>query len=367
MGLFPDFVQRLVPAPITSYDRSLGLEYALEQSWSKLAADCNLQSGNPFSEKFSHLKWEPDASVPALFINTTQVPTGRPVALSTAGLNNRLVTLLSDFGFSSDLRLSTAAALSARFPFITPAGWLEGSRIDWQAKLQPVKVHLVDGGYYDNSGTDLLAKLAMEIKNLAARVDGKIEVYTIAIGDAGYAGDEFILQLFNAKSALPVYGEFITKTLKDYPTTSAQIDSNAVSELASPLGTLAGSRVFRSRESVKNLLRLSGVNPYSYLTRPEIIPNYTVFNQSSFVFPLSNETPDMPLGWILSSSTRDRLAIRSGDAAECFASQRFPMLNSPAVLEKLKTFMSKHNEDIRAAVDNWLADCSLEAILRLKP
>ena len=99
--------------------------------------------------------------MPALFLNTTEVETGRgrviaPLTLDAAEFAAS-PSVASDG--STDVALSTAAVLSARFPWLTPPGWFGSSRTTAQAR----KVHLVDGAYFDNSGLITAVAVAREI------------------------------------------------------------------------------------------------------------------------------------------------------------------------------------------------------------
>lgn len=84
-----------------------------------------------------------------------------------------------------DIPLSTAISLSARFPFVSPHG---------NVRNQNVRVtdHLVDGGYFDNSGAVTALELARSIK----RVDRNLRPYIVQIsnepeffGTCGAPGD----------------------------------------------------------------------------------------------------------------------------------------------------------------------------------
>lgn len=57
-----------------------------------------------------------------------------------------------------DVRIATAMAASARFPFMTPSGALRN--IDGK-----VVTRLVDGGYYDNGGLNALQRIVSELQN----------------------------------------------------------------------------------------------------------------------------------------------------------------------------------------------------------
>ncbi len=84
----------------------------------------------------------------------------------------------------NDFRLSTAALMSARFPWVSPSGRLPFCKGD------PGSVHLVDGGYLDNSGGKSIAELWeavqgwVESRN-AASSTSCIVPYLILV-DSGY-------------------------------------------------------------------------------------------------------------------------------------------------------------------------------------
>src|SRR5208282_5654429 len=90
---------------------------------------------NPFAADFSSL-WRPDGTAPALFLNTTEVETGDRVVVSPFSLkvaSDKVgisdIRALQDEVPGIDLPLSTAVILSARFPYLTPAGsYIRGGR-----------------------------------------------------------------------------------------------------------------------------------------------------------------------------------------------------------------------------------------------
>jgi hypothetical protein len=144
-------------------DRVIALESILEGAWV-----FGLGS-HRFEQDFLAM-WDGvgDLSVPALILNTTDADSGRP----------RIVSSTKDAAFGPDLdvlaalpkgralRLSTAVMLSARFPVISPVAELHltGGRTD----------HLVDGGYFDNSGS-ASAELALPAFLQAASNAGLVE------------------------------------------------------------------------------------------------------------------------------------------------------------------------------------------------
>jgi hypothetical protein len=127
---------------------------------------------SPFERPFLDL-WTParaDEAVPALIINTTEVANGYRIVMSPIGMGApankqwskiaRLHSLLppaTDAGFESDVKLSTAAGMSARFPWVLPAATVETG-----PDLKPMR--LVDGGYVESSGVDSASQLLKALK-----------------------------------------------------------------------------------------------------------------------------------------------------------------------------------------------------------
>jgi hypothetical protein len=88
--LFQDGVQRFLPFPLTSLDRSHGLEDAWKADWSNMAASKLPQApgntGTPvnwFAQPMSDLYADGrNLTLPSLFLNTTRVANGRKVVQS---------------------------------------------------------------------------------------------------------------------------------------------------------------------------------------------------------------------------------------------------------------------------------------------
>lgn len=153
--LYPDLVQRfLPPVPIFSKraDRARTLEASWEKAWFSVAGT------DRFSSSLLNL-WSEDsrAEIPTLFFSGTSVESGKRMITTPVSFSNveqyyfhDLVDVLDTLQRS--VRLSTAVHNSARFTYFSPAGTLRnpaGRRIG----------HIVDGGYFDNSGAVLAGEL----------------------------------------------------------------------------------------------------------------------------------------------------------------------------------------------------------------
>lgn len=147
--LFPDLLQRFVPYPFALTDRQRFLELAFERALD----DGHSPLGGPFVDLWADGY---QMRLPSLLLNTTVVDSGRRGILSNLdprGLPDTL-DLLGD-GFSTQAILSSAAAgASARFTYLSPAGSLIGP-----GDQGPQKIRVVDGGYFDNSGTATITDL----------------------------------------------------------------------------------------------------------------------------------------------------------------------------------------------------------------
>jgi hypothetical protein len=146
--LYPDLWQRFLPFPIAFLDRGRWLESGWERAWQ------NTMHTNRFATSFLDLWKDHDVYVPALFLNGTSVEAGNRIIASNLLINEEFLSADDATGklFSirehrerrnprKDMRLSTAAHLSARFTYVSPAG-----------RFEPDGSHVVDGGYFENSG-----------------------------------------------------------------------------------------------------------------------------------------------------------------------------------------------------------------------
>lgn len=93
-------------------------------------------------------------TMPSLLLNATLAEQGQPVVFSTTTFPHkndpRGLINFYDLYEGHDIRVTTAARLSASFPYVAPAA---------RANAKATTVgdqHIVDGGYYDNYGVDAL-------------------------------------------------------------------------------------------------------------------------------------------------------------------------------------------------------------------
>jgi hypothetical protein len=152
---FADLLQRFLPFPINKFDRAQSLEDAWAAAWkSEFKNDV-------FNESLGELyadAADTHVLLPHLMLNGTCVETGQRIITSDLTLHARVKSAgkpASNGNFldaliaaeklsNAPIRLSTAVHQSARFTYFSPAGRF------------PDGTHVVDGGYFENSGASTL-------------------------------------------------------------------------------------------------------------------------------------------------------------------------------------------------------------------
>ncbi|HXT16451.1 MAG TPA: hypothetical protein VN706_12515 [Gemmatimonadaceae bacterium] len=159
----PDMLQRFLPWPIMAFDRSRGLEDSWDDSYEHTVARPTMHEGLLSLSGDSASR----VSMPTLFLNSTHVETGRRYVASPVIVTNVLqdspdvLQLLH-----ADLPLFAAVHNSARFTIVSPAGHLvsptsEGVELG----------HVVDGGYFENSGLVTLQEVLGLIESSPQRAN----------------------------------------------------------------------------------------------------------------------------------------------------------------------------------------------------
>ena len=177
-AFFPDLVQRFLPVPLLP-DRAQALEGAWETHWnaqcSRDEPDCRGLLGRPF------LSLGPVGNVwrPLPIVQGASEETGRRILTSRLQLTREEVDS-DDFYelVGGDVAVSTAIHNGARFPWVSPAGRLVNRNATG---------HIIDGGYFDASGIEVVRELAEAILRGPAREQGDATL-KIMIVFAGYRG-----------------------------------------------------------------------------------------------------------------------------------------------------------------------------------
>ena len=157
-SLFPDFFQRFIPFSIEPFDRARALERSFETAWSDVYGS---RVTNAFENSFRN-HWTPNHNSPALILNTTEANLGKREFIAPFLIESRYAPQSLQFlGAKTDIKLSVAVGMSARFPWITPAARVSNKK---------ERFDFVDGGYADNSGT---ATARDVMKHLVAKLSSK--------------------------------------------------------------------------------------------------------------------------------------------------------------------------------------------------
>lgn len=274
--LYPDLGQRFFPLPWFP-DRAAALEGAWEKSFRDVARQDGLASS--LSDISRHKAW------PALFLNATWSNTGRRIVASNLRVGSTQATPADPaIRFSDqlavighDLRLSSAAHNSARFPYVSPAGMWRGADGRIAGRLQ-------DGGLFENYG----AETALDI--LRAVCD-EVE----CVGD-GEAAGKAAPRRGSGPRILPIVimitsDPSLPRNLGEIPRYRV---SNFAAEIRSTLSTYEQVRGGRGIEAALRLQEWSRDHGGS------------VFQFSMCDTDTAGASP--PLGWALSSAAQRRIA-----------------------------------------------------------
>jgi hypothetical protein len=162
----PDFWRTILPWFRTN--RAIDRGWALEKKWAAMnnLNDSGPQGGTMLSDWANAAR---NGTMPALLINSMLVESGQPVVFTNTrfpavrNTQSRIVNFYDLYPsqyLRYDIRVNTAARLSASFSYVAPS-----SRPDLNGPYTE-GFHFVDGGYYDNFGiTSLLGWLAEALDN----------------------------------------------------------------------------------------------------------------------------------------------------------------------------------------------------------
>ena len=224
--LYKDAVQRLLPLPWLG-DRAEVFEQGLEAGFRAIIPESELSLESSFIQTSSGAgrPW------PALFLNATWSDNGRRIVAASL----RTETLAPPLGdevlfqdqlttLGGDIRLSTAAHNSARFPFVSPpGGWRPAAPSDqsWQ--------RLQDGGLFENYGAETLLEIADAAEQLwRKKWDRALNPYVILIS----SDPTLPMDLADFPHNAPLgFGYEVLSTLRSYATSRSGHGVEAASRL----------------------------------------------------------------------------------------------------------------------------------------
>jgi hypothetical protein len=266
--LYPDLVQRFIPTEIPLTDRARAMERGWESRWRGVMHDDWMNA--PFETAANP---DPATGLPLLLLNVTSVEDGKRALVSP------LPVAPLEFPDTVDvrklvgkpMRFSTAAHLSARFMYVSPAATVRVIGADGKERTWG---HLVDGGYFENSG----AATALDVLSALQRA-AELE------GLAKYIVPTVLLLSNNPATAKPT----------EDPTATPPNPMRFAVETRAPWETMLQTREGRGTQAQAVLKRT-----VEWRTEGKPRGRFEFYQPSSNIVPL-------PLGWMLSPSARRAL------------------------------------------------------------
>ena len=229
------------------------------------------QMGVPFDQPYNSI-WHTvggNFEVPLLFSNTYNLNLGQKGIIAPVKLKQKdfpASILVSDLAKDQTFRLSTGAFLSARFPFLSPAGRFENN------------YHFLDGGLKENSG----AETSLEIHNAISNA------MSLPAADSV---DVVVKSLFNN---VRFYFLSVNNMIGVF---DPAVDQKNVFEVTAPLTALINN--YRgSSERADQILR-DKIPPSYFTLKP--VNNYLCEDRNRGFQPL------LPLGWQISDQALQRI------------------------------------------------------------
>jgi hypothetical protein len=295
--LYPDLVQRFLPVSFSSLDRATALEQSWERAWRKTVGS------DRFAQPLEAL-WAGAAGwTPALFLNATWVETGKRFITSNLRLsaaNAEIVFVDAQdaqaFFAPNSLALSTAAHMSARFTYVSPAGTLR--------KDGRLRGRVVDGGYFENSGATGTLEILKLLPSMEAEDPrwAKVEPYVIHISNE------------------PVNPGAPPDTLEVPRNRRAIQPGTWLNEALSPLWALLNTRDARgvyARETLR----------------------WHVGRSNYLEFGLCRRSGNIPLGWVLSERTRNLMELQLTQTRCISKKDPSKGFDNPGNLEKIRKLL----------------------------
>jgi len=292
--LYPDLLQRVLPSPVPHFDRALALENAWERAWREA-----VPGRERFAEPMDRLR-EGAGWAPLLFLNATWVETGKRLIASQAAITPADFVDAEDaqaFFAPRALRLSTAVHMSARFTYVSPAGTLEKDGTKFG--------RVVDGGYFENSGATTTLEIALALNAMAAD----------PAEDPRWRRIRPVVIHISNEPANPRLPPEALRAAADHPKTAP---GRWMPEVLSPLWTLLNTRGARGTFARETL-------------------RWHVGGENFFHFGLCRESANVPLGWVLSASTRRNMESQlAGERCESGDDPPRVLFDNRGNLERLR-------------------------------
>ena len=142
---YPDLARLALPF-FPTYDRG----WAIERIWGRRMRD-------PMTTLHDWLRGVEEGWRPLLVFNATHQETGERLLLAPTSMGSSTDRMRTSLAPGYDMRVTTAARLSATFPLVMPQ-----ARPEIDAAILGKGYHVADGGYYDNSGVVTLLETVQD-------------------------------------------------------------------------------------------------------------------------------------------------------------------------------------------------------------
>ncbi|GFZ89000.1 hypothetical protein [Dyella caseinilytica] len=248
---FVDFTQRWLPGALFD-DRGRALTRALEQA----AQEQNIDVfARPFSALYQHTDGSVATTSPALFLNSTTVGQGwRFVQDPFRPFTKSPWTTAYDGSRWLDPRvpLSEVVLNSARFTYLSPAGTLQTAAAPGQPLPTPAGFQLVDGGYFENSGTTTLREIIQRLRIIAAKQQQPLQIIVLHISNDPSLHD--FVDAHDPTQPLPLYSAAC-------PRVPSPTEQASYGEATAPIVALLDTRDARGEYARAELLSSLAIQP----------------------------------------------------------------------------------------------------------
>jgi hypothetical protein len=308
--LFPDLLQRFLPYGLAWFDRARALELSWEDSAERYLGRGSLS--RPFLALWPKTRLH---SLPALLLNATRVETGQRAVISNLDLSEGFPDVVDLLGTETgatpqdryqlerlaNVPVSTAAHLSARFTYVSPA-----ARVERDQPPGELWGRLVDGGYFDNSGAATASDLLEEIRTSATP--------PAAVTETPSRKPIFLIVIIkNDPHAPSALATSVRAPLQPPP--------RWFSEFTAPVQALLEARDARGMLAEESFVSsVQAINADSTLARSQCVVEFTLAPPEppagQTVRQRTTEFDDPPLGWSLSKLSVAAIEKRLSEQAD---------------------------------------------------
>ncbi len=184
--IFPDLIQRFLPKPIDSWDRSKWLANSFDDGFS---GHLSVKEEKLLTKNYLSM-WSDTATAykhPVMLFNSIFNEDGIKAIFSPYRLSDTYYTSVMDILYETNrsVPMKEAMVSSARFPILTAPGLLWHDTLNKKDNWVPAKLgHISDGGGYENTAIQTAAQTALLLQSTidSMRLRDKVKIKIIYIG-----------------------------------------------------------------------------------------------------------------------------------------------------------------------------------------